>query len=69
MCLSVPEYLRLKFLPYSGQSPPAGISRQSNFTLKLLWRPRERTPAAKAQAQFICAIKRRSGRGLKINRV
>jgi hypothetical protein len=27
---------------------------QSNFTLKLLWRLREQTPAA--QAQFICAV-------------
>jgi hypothetical protein len=40
---------------------------QSNFKVKLLWRPRERMPAAKAQ--LICAVKRRSGRGLKINRV
>jgi hypothetical protein len=31
--------------------------------MKLLRRPRERTPAAKAQAQFICAGERRSGRG------
>jgi hypothetical protein len=54
-------------------SPSSGnIKRkmpQSNFTLKLLWRPHERTPAAKAQAQFICAVKRRSRRGLKINRL
>jgi hypothetical protein len=38
-----------------------GIVLQYNFILKLLRLPRERTPAAKAQAQFICAVERRSG--------
>ncbi|MDR2076739.1 MAG: hypothetical protein LBP61_07425, partial [Desulfovibrio sp.] len=42
-----------------------GAVDQSNFRMKLLWRPRERTPAAKAQAQFICAVKRRSERNQK----
>jgi hypothetical protein len=35
---------------------------QSNFTLKLLQRLREQTPAAEAQALFIRVVMRQSGR-------
>ena len=48
-----------------------GGRRQSpgHFNVEMPWRLREQTPAVEAQAQFICAVKRRRERVLNFENV